>query len=413
VRRRLALGLVVSMIGAVVMLSGPLGSAQTLAQANGVTKIKQVVDGYFRAGMESRLAGRVTAAYHQVFAPQAESKRYHEGLLRLDLTSRKYYNHLVEWFVYEPLYRSVTIHGATAEVVVEPHITHQDRNREDLFTTGSEVHTIELVQTPDGWRLLDDVYLNENTIAYPRGYNFESRISSFQSEMESDRNNPGPKFVDPRAQEYFEREEDDMSILGYTYISYDRSDGVWYAKTHTRDGTGCDDQDYNTNFVDFHTICKDCQNLVSQSVWYGFGGNDSTSSIENHYAPMVDNWTGATEWWADSGDYVSTWTVSSTFKNMATNNYSTGYGVQAYETSLDYIQWGDVVRHKSTGHAMYVTVYGDTDGDGHLGLDEVKVTAHTNNREDRPLDWLYAGCDADDFNWIKIYRFKAPTGIDP
>ena len=87
-----------------------------------------------------------------------------------------------------------------------------------------------------------------------------------------------------------------------TSLSYNRNNAVAYAYTYTTSTTSDPLDFYNGNFQHFSS---DCMNFVSQCVWAGFGGNNNTTSVDNHAAPMDVSGQYAYNWFSSSPNNVN------------------------------------------------------------------------------------------------------------
>lgn len=170
---------------------------------------------------------------------------------------------------------------------------------------------------------------------------------------------------------------------------------------YTDNSGGHEGDNYNNTQFKYFSHKNDCQNYVSQCIWYGFGGRSS----ENRDLPMN------TYWWADTKGTSSTWnwTSVSRFYNYITNNYkNNNYGIQGYSTTVSVIKEGDFICYN--GHVLLVSAVGDTNGDGINDYHGIKVCAHTTNRKGVYLSSLYSTTPPEGMEFIKIVRFKWNTG---
>lgn len=190
-----------------------------------------------------------------------------------------------------------------------------------------------------------------------------------------------------------------------TYTAPNRSNIVWYGKTFTDDTGTSSSTYYNSNFANFNSSGGDCQNFVSQAIWYGFGGQNNSTAINNHYSPMIDlNQSGTHDWWADktTTDSDWMWTGVDYFKAYIIDNYNYDkYGVQGHVGSLDYLQPGDYLYQ--SGHVVLVTQANDTNGDGKVDFNGIYYSAHNNNRKDHRLADFYS---PGDFTYMWIAYIK-------
>lgn len=271
-----------------------------------------------------------------------------------------------------------------------------------------EHHTVELQRSTDGfWRLVEDTYRDEFSDCYPRGTDFRALASSLParlSEWKADQERlgtPEATVVNPG----------DSGLLA-TYLTYNRTSAQWYATRYT------DNIDYNTtNYnLKFQHWSADCCNFASQCIWYGFGGIDNSAYIDGHLRPMVVfTRDGGEDWWCDSVTACSPdghwpWTYIPDFRTLIKGNYQyNGVGVQGWDIGLSGLAVGDCAEGTNSDgslHIMIVTSATDLDGDGVLEYSEVKVSAHTKNRNNQLLSGLYVDPTRVAFYRIIRYRYS-------
>jgi len=179
--------------------------------------------------------------------------------------------------------------------------------------------------------------------------------------------------------------------------------------TYSNDDESCSSTNYNPRFKNYASSCADCQNFVSQCVWYGFGGYDTAGAINGHMLPMIDTVDGAADWWGDSSGASSnnTWISVTAFTQMIKDNYANDrVGVQGRDGVLSSTLRGDIVSMKAYNHVFIVNDVYD-DGDGVTQYDEVYVCAHTNNLRDHLLSDRVP--DPSAVKYLDIVVFKEPS----
>jgi len=148
---------------------------------------------------------------------------------------------------------------------------------------------------------------------------------------------------------------------------------------------------------------------VSQCVWYGFDGLNTSTAIENHDLPMIDGISGATDWWCDKDgtDPNWTWTGVSYFENMIKDNYDDDkVGVQGRDGNLSYSVVGDIVSMIPYDHVFIINDIVYKDDDGLTDYNEVYLCSHTKNRRNRLLSEVVP--EPTDVRYVWIVRFKDP-----
>lgn len=267
---------------------------------------------------------------------------------------------------------NVTADHAQVEVTLVQSI---DYNFLDESSVTRVQHSISLTKFAEGWLITEDNYSNELKKLYDYGTDFTDLTTTQDQPLKATINKMSGSIGV-------------LSIPGDYFDSYDstkRANAVSYAKSHTDSSGTTATTYYNTS--QFKTYGDtDCQNFVSQSIWYGLGGR--SSSAKDY--PMNSYW------WANLTGEVTTWnwTGTSYFYNWVTSNYSNNsYGLQGTASSLpSNIQIGDYVY--VPGHVLLVTKIVDNNANGVVDYGDLYVSAHTNNQLDKNLKALYGGTSA-------------------
>jgi len=378
-------------------------AAQSDPRLTDEERVRVAVDTYFTLQYESMVRQRALdpgfVIDHSTPAGQ-DLYNYELGRLRYSIACWKYTDTVLERYSYRPAYESVTVTGDTATVRV--------RSRADAVWVGTPdrvdkiggvLHVIDLVETAGGWKLIRDSYDDEFRSIHPYGTNWAEledtlpeRLAAYYAREAGTDRPPAP--VDPGE-----------------YRTYDRSRCAEYATTCANDDEDCSTVSYNPLFKDRAATCADGQNFVSQCVWYGFGGLDTPSAVENHELPMIDGISGAVDWWCDedrtcgaaTGNY--TWADCADFENMIEDNYDEdNVGVQGHDGVLSLTAVGDIVR--VPGHVFIINDIVDKDADGYTDYNEIYVCAPTKNRRNKPLFKVVS--DPTDVRYVWIVRFKYP-----
>lgn len=187
-----------------------------------------------------------------------------------------------------------------------------------------------------------------------------------------------------------------------------KTKAAWYGDYYTNDSReNYSTVGYNTNFKAYNP--NDCQDFVSQVLWYGFGGTNSSSFINSHSYPMIDlNTPGVTDWWADSSltDPNWVWINVINFRNTVTTNQSNyRQGVQALIGDVSAIRPGDYIILPSQDHVYIVTELVDYDGDGWTDFNEIYYSSHSINRKHARLSTSYPSGDPG-FTWMWVMGYQ-------
>lgn len=250
-----------------------------------------------------------------------------------------------------------------------------------------EHHTLSLNLINNNWLVVADDYETEFLLAFPKNTDFKKLIDNLDSEyneyiqvVENSKKNPVNA---------------DHSTKGAydPFTSTERGAGAAYALWYSEDtGDNTTDSYNNSQFKSYGS--NDCQNFVSQCIWWGMGGRSSSSKDY----PMTS------VWWANTSGETSTWNWTGTtyFKSWvqgSNNNNIDGvdYSYPTYIEKCDYIY--------VPGHVMIVSNIVDLDSDGYADWNEIQICAHTSNRNDHNLKALYGGISSPPSNmdFMKIY----------
>jgi hypothetical protein len=297
-------------------------------------------------------------------------------------------------YAFSPSYESVRRQGGVAILKVRPFVSlcYADGGVDQL---GRELHVVQLLLAGGRWMVTGDWYTDEFVECYPRGTDFLSLKASLPAQM--------ARFWERQEQL---RRECDASVAGQdvgaltSYRAYDRTRAIQYASDHALS--------YNPLFKSYSA---DCQNFVSQCVWSGFGGQETSTAVQTHALPMIGYGYGGVVWWADlaSSSYDSefgwTWINVSSFCALIEENYDYNLiGVQGYAEPLSYVLRADYVIKSDMSHVLFVVGTTDSDGDGVTDYNEISVAAHTTDHWNVRLNTIYPNPSSVTFE--RIVRFR-------
>ncbi|HEY3314264.1 MAG TPA: amidase domain-containing protein [Bacillota bacterium] len=243
------------------------------------------------------------------------------------------------------------------------------------------------------WRILNDSYEDEYQWAWPKGTDFDKLLASLPETLrtlEGEMNQPRSILLQPG----------EVGIQS-TVVYYDRNKASWYGKTWTDDSGTFSSANYNTaNFLAYATT--DCQNFVSQAVWWGFGGTSADRSL-----PMVNNIPGATAWWADRSNATGSWATAPTFYSMILDNQLYNkIGVHGSAGQLAQTMVGDVMKISTPDgeHVYLVTQIDNIIPNGYTDYSEIHVSAHSRNRNNHLFSDLYPTPPPGlEYRWIQSF----------
>jgi hypothetical protein len=215
-----------------------------------------------------------------------------------------------------------------------------------------------------------------------------------------------------------EMDEATSGARSYNLLMLDRAKVRWYALQYTENYS--DDRyrpdSYNNDvfrYATYNGANADCQNFVSQVLWYGFGGTNS-HPVSTGY-PMIKDQPGHTPWWCDKTSYSTAWVNVPGFCLMIEANHAdtSKYGVCGYRThnnSPAALLIGDVVidikqgEWGTAGHALIITNILDHAPYGSQGIEDIYVSAHNANHKDRLLALVYTSQDKLRYAYITFLR---------
>ena len=188
------------------------------------------------------------------------------------------------------------------------------------------------------------------------------------------------------------------AVNGTTH-EYNRSAAAQYALDYSASSDGTDA--YNSKFPHFDA---DCQNFVSQCVWFGLGGTNTTTAISNKNKPMMT--TTGRGWFCTKSGHSASWTVVGDFRNYVVpeaDGEDGIYGVRYLKGKIANAQKGDVVQicdSNGTWYHSYI-ISSVTGTYGSRTLSNINICAHTSNRRNENLANVI-GASSTNFRLMRI-----------
>lgn len=168
------------------------------------------------------------------------------------------------------------------------------------------------------------------------------------------------------------------SISSLPFTSYNTSSAASYAKSYAIT--------YNNKFKSYSS---DCQNFASQCVWYGFGGSNTITDINNGAWPMTSTWYQK----GPNNDSSITWINVDSFAEMIENSSPSVSGPYGALTSgVSYAKVGDVLQYYDSNPDDYVHSYivsSVTGTNGGRTFGDIYVCSHTTNRNNVKLSTIW------------------------
>ncbi|NYB73220.1 amidase domain-containing protein [Sedimentibacter hydroxybenzoicus DSM 7310] len=270
----------------------------------------------------------------------------------------------------------ININGsnATAEVTADNINLYPDE------TIGISLinHTIKLTNIDGKW-LIDDIRDNSLKESYYLDnkieINVEETVNDLKKPLSKEKLDENQSAL--KQQKLLEQTQDASITASIPYIP---SFCTSYANTYALS--------YNSNFPSYANDSDngDCQNFGSQCVWYGFGGVNSSTYINSHSSPMIDDGVNSSNSWYHGGTKYDTgsnwaWTGVTYYRNYVRINS----GLTAVEyNGVAYARVGDIVQVSWNGNSTFNHTYVVTAVTGTLGSrtpSDITVCGHTANQK--------------------------------
>lgn len=135
-------------------------------------------------------------------------------------------------------------------------------------------------------------------------------------------------------------------------------------------------------FCDYTTMGGDCQNYASQCIWYGLGGVESSTAVNNYNFPMVGPSSSNRRWYNDRpGNHTGSWTVVGSFADYVVAGDTSFVGLYGTVTNgVANAQVGDIIQIRKIGETSFCHSYvviSVTGSAGRRTADNIWVCAHT------------------------------------
>lgn len=274
--------------------------------------------------------------------------------------------------------QNVDISGNSASVTISAMMSFRYTDSKDV-SYKEDVFTVKLLETGGRWVVVDAC---EPQDWFDGKYKYSSDFDLGRVLSEYAEEDPLLTNTDTSM--------DEPNETRSSSLSYDADNATAYAYTYTTSGSANPTSFYNSNFQSFSGA--DCMNFASQCVWAGFGGNNNTTSINNHEVPMDSS--GSYEWYNSqtASIYTGSWTACRYFREYASysnsDNSETGlrtvsYPIGEMESFHGYIShlYGSILHVPGSGgsdygHAVFVTDVESSERSG------VYYCAHTSMAKD-------------------------------
>ena len=285
---------------------------------------------------------------------------------------------------FEYTINSITITGDKATAKCYEQYEYTYKNDPVRSSRGIE-YQITFVKKDNKWEIVDIITNNElERLVAQTGDVSGKYISDFD--------------IDEEVEEETKDFASTTAVNGTTH-EYNRSAAAQYALDYSASSDGTDA--YNSKFPHFDA---DCQNFVSQCVWFGLGGTNTTTAISNKNKPMMT--TTGRGWFCTKSGHSASWTVVGDFRNYVVpeaDGEDGIYGVRYLKGKIANAQKGDVVQicdSNGTWYHSYI-ISSVTGTYGSRTLSNINICAHTSNRRNENLANVI-GASSTNFRLIRI-----------
>lgn len=275
--------------------------------------------------------------------------------------------------------QSVDINDKTATVVAYEYYEYSRGKQSDLLSSRGNTYTITYTKMNNEWKITN-IETDSELEALVADVDDISVL--FQEyEPTSD-----PAIEQARIKEAQLRALGNMAINAYTLHWYSGVQALTYAKKYSSSTSGTGS--YNSLFPSYED--NDCQNFVSQCVWAGLGGSNTSTAVDGKKYPMITDESRA--WWSTSTSTSSnwTWTYVPSFAEYVDNGGSNILGLYGSVGSKGNIAngyAGDIVQicnSSGTWYHTYIIVQANGTS-GSRGLSDYYICAHTTNRNNEQM----------------------------
>ncbi|MBQ1430735.1 MAG: amidase domain-containing protein [Firmicutes bacterium] len=239
-------------------------------------------------------------------------------------------------------------------------------------------YTIDYILNDDGWYITNIDFYDESTNALKKHEMSAEELAQKRIYYpDTDKTNENEMVAG-----------DGNIINSYGYTTYINTNKVKnYARQYSSNASGTGS--YNSNFMAI--AGNDCQNFASQSIWYGLGGADDSTSINNKYWPMVAS--GPYSWYGTKYAVSAKWSYCGDFGSLIANTVANREGPHGLVYSgISKAQVGDIIQYSKLNNSVWdhsFVVVAVTGTYGSRTASNITVCAHTNNRKDVLLSNYY------------------------
>ena len=281
---------------------------------------------------------------------------------------------------------NIDINGKYAKVDIFEHISFYYENSDEPTYIGTN-YVVYLYSNDKEW-LVADVTANDIfDMAYKRtSFNADNAINEYMYAK-------GKPYEGQAILELDAEESNEAMLMANVSVSYPytRVHAKAYAYTYTTQASSGTTAYYN-NLFDSYPTGGDCQNFASQCIWAGFGGDNSSTSIDNRAYPMDNSGSSQTTIWHANPSIYWAWTHTVYFRdylNASNNSTDTRMTASIYDVDKNAqtipsnvpLAVGDIMHVYNSGigaqyqHAIVITTVDSKNRNG------IYFCAHTTDRK--------------------------------
>ncbi len=283
-------------------------------------------------------------------------------------------------FTYQPEVLETVVDGDSAYVRIYTSISYKYSPDAETTLEGDN-YTVRFAKVSGQWCIVQ-VSSEEIDAAdiHDMAKEYGTRIANFDTWLETSKEDAA---IEEQAATMDYSAETDLNDLlaaaiGTYDVKYNCANAVAYAYNYTTQsytaGTGNNRAFINPNFLYCGDMGGNCQTFVSQCLWAGFGGSNSSSAINGKNFPMDTTGSGDYIWYSTAGDASSTWKCTDPmrryYKNSNLASQTTGM-ITNYVSDANNEYTGSLSKYTGTlaslaGAPLYVNK--NSEGYGHVVL---------------------------------------------
>lgn len=259
----------------------------------------------------------------------------------------------VLWSNLEVEIKDISIERDTASVTAYESYSYVRQSTPDIDSWKGIEYYYTFNRINGSW-LISDIKTNStfDNAMLDEGLDVASYVAAAEIEVESD-----------SILEYAMPEMDLFAATAWKKTSIDADSVATYANKYAKN--------YNSNFFSYKVIGNngDCQNFASQCIWYGLGGVNTKTAIDNMQWPMIPDqdddrgWFQLSVW---SRDEYNHWASVTSFADYVKDGGTRTWGLTGTVTNgIANASYGDIIQVADSNgyyHSFVVVAHSGTAG---------------------------------------------------